>query len=181
VPDPARVCPGATRTTARSLRSRLVRCTKWGKYGGAAAVLLLVALWIGSGWLDLSWRNSSRSLELSASPVGEVSLLRESAPWPTRAEGVTSRQDRDFSFAGFAFHRTDWTSTSRAGFVWWIEVPLLPLIAAGAVLCGYACCREALARRRARWSANPCSNCNYDRAGIAADAKCPECGTKGAA
>jgi hypothetical protein len=33
---------------------------------------------------------------------------------------------------------------------------------------------DLLARRRARL--NLCPRCNYDRAGIAGDAKCPECG-----
>jgi hypothetical protein len=34
---------------------------------------------------------------------------------------------------------------------------------------------DTLARRRARL--NLCPKCNYDRAGLAADAKCPECGS----
>jgi rubrerythrin len=33
---------------------------------------------------------------------------------------------------------------------------------------------DTFARRRARL--NLCPKCNYDRAGIAGDAKCPECG-----
>ncbi|HVU64865.1 MAG TPA: hypothetical protein VHC70_12870, partial [Phycisphaerales bacterium] len=35
---------------------------------------------------------------------------------------------------------------------------------------------DTLARRRARRGVNLCPKCGYDRAGIAGDAKCPECG-----
>jgi len=56
----------------------------------------------------------------------------------------------------------------------WLTVPLW-MPALGTLLGSAAAWRlDALARRRARL--NLCPKCNYDRAGIAGDAKCPECG-----
>jgi hypothetical protein len=59
---------------------------------------------------------------------------------------------------------------------WGVVVPLwVPLtISFGATLAAWRL--DALARRRA--GLNLCPKCNYDRAGIAKDAVCPECGAK---
>jgi hypothetical protein len=53
----------------------------------------------------------------------------------------------------------------------------LPLWVPTAVMAGLTALGwrfDCLVRRRARL--NLCPKCNYDRAGIAGDAKCPECG-----
>ncbi|HVU64173.1 MAG TPA: hypothetical protein VHC70_09365 [Phycisphaerales bacterium] len=53
-------------------------------------------------------------------------------------------------------------------------MPLWLLAAAALGVAIAASAPELLARRRARL--NLCPSCHYDRAGLAAGAKCPECG-----
>jgi hypothetical protein len=63
---------------------------------------------------------------------------------------------------------TDWDDA------YYLNVPLWVLVAASALAVGVAWRFDILARRRARL--NLCPKCNYDRAGLAVGAKCPECG-----
>jgi hypothetical protein len=55
-----------------------------------------------------------------------------------------------------------------------VTVPLWLPLAASIAFAVWLWRLDVLARRHARL--NLCPKCNYDRAGIAADAKCPECG-----
>ena len=60
----------------------------------------------------------------------------------------------------------------------WNRIPYYPLWPAPALLFGGAAIAwmaEAVARRRSR--VGNCGKCKYDRTGLAATARCPECGT----
>jgi hypothetical protein len=56
-----------------------------------------------------------------------------------------------------------------------LQLPLWPLVILAGFVATLAWLVDALARRRER--AGRCPNCNYDRAGLAAGAVCPECGS----
>ena len=56
---------------------------------------------------------------------------------------------------------------------WWI--PLWPVPAVSLLVTAFTWRLDTLARRRARL--NLCPKCDYDRAGLGVDVKCPECGT----
>jgi hypothetical protein len=143
------------------------RIRKTIKWGGAVVTVLLVVVWIGSGWLQLVWYHGLSTTGVSVGTVW-------SETWqPPRGDG----------------RRTDgWTIGSReAPFYmrWWFDrrassiysdwfAPLWPLTLTSALITCAAWRLDTLARRAARL--NLCPKCSYDRAGIAGDAKCPECG-----
>lgn len=56
------------------------------------------------------------------------------------------------------------------------QIPLWPLAAGSFLATAIAWRLDTLAHRRARGGVNLCPKCTYDRTGLAADAKCPECG-----
>jgi hypothetical protein len=60
-------------------------------------------------------------------------------------------------------------------------VPLWIVFLLAAAPTGVMFYRDHSAARRRRRGLNLCPKCNYDRAGIARDAKCPECGSGGGA
>jgi len=69
-----------------------------------------------------------------------------------------------------------WLLVRGTGWEWRVRVPLwMPLVVSLGVT-GAAWRLEVLARRRDR--AGKCAACGYDRAGLKADAVCPECGAE---
>ena len=141
------------------------RIRKTIKYGGAALTVLLVVVWIGSGWWTASW-----------SPFADLTV------WCSKGHVVAYTYD-DRHFAP----ETPFWFTSRATALTiprWIVmqagscrrvyvplwIPVLPTV----ILTALAFCLDTLARRRER--IGYCPKCHYDRAGIASDAVCPECG-----
>jgi hypothetical protein len=72
-----------------------------------------------------------------------------------------------------------WNSApaSAAGYhIYSIRQRFLPLALLMLIPTAAAWYLDTLARRRANEGGNLCPNCRYDRAGLAAGAKCPECG-----
>jgi hypothetical protein len=142
------------------------RIRKTIKWGGAVVTVLLLVAWVGSGWWVCA-RSGSHSILAVAAGDFEVHAWA-GAPAPATERWI-------FGELG---SRPRWSG----GFTWvknGIEAHLplwIPLIACGATTV-VAFRFDALARHRARQ--NLCPNCNYDRAGIAGDAKCPECGYGG--
>jgi hypothetical protein len=153
------------------------RIRKTIKWGGAAVTALLVAAWIGSAWWDLEWGGPSHpnTPQLFGLAIeGEIALGRQVSPHNFLVE------------PGAYVERV----SPRNSFQWWfglerkprwtmVFIPIWSLAASAAILTATAWRLDALARRRARAALNVCSKCGYDRAGIAANAKCPECGTHG--
>jgi hypothetical protein len=143
------------------------RIRKTIKWGGAVVTVLLVVVWIGSGWGRLG------------------------TPVPARYrvdiwDGRLSFTHTDGSSMAVSFKwytqigrwRIIWSPDVQLGSSrWFVAVPLWPLFLCSSALSATLGLQDALARRRARGGVNLCPKCNYDRAGIAADAKCPECGS----
>jgi len=135
------------------------------KWGGAVVTVLLLVVWIGSGWWLIGWRFASGgSLCVLAGKLGVVT--------PAVGQPVLNN-------TSFLFDRHDF------GLGWWFDwvaqpvfqfyaIPLwLPALAS--LLVTAAAWRvDAVHRRRARVGA--CSSCGYDRAGLAPGSVCPECG-----
>jgi hypothetical protein len=151
------------------------RIRKTIKWGGAAVTLLLVVVWIGSGW----WETSELHLPVVTFAIDRGRLYIHSSDfidfprdWPggswPRGEFV-----RSFDL--------DWRPECFGGSArWWgVMIPLWMIFALTSLATLVAWRFETLARRRAR-RLNLCPKCDYDRAGLvggAAGAVCPECGS----
>jgi hypothetical protein len=160
VSDLACVRSGGIRPPSRSLRSRLVRCTKW---GGAAVTVVLVAAWVASWWWQ--W--------MGPFPVRATCGMQIGGYWVRTGWGSTEFAIRQHSDR--RFHLKLWPPMwyhDRVRNELWVPgwMPVIPALACTAL----AWRLDTLARRRARL--NLCPKCHYDRAGLAAVAKCPECG-----
>jgi hypothetical protein len=142
------------------------RIRKTIKWGGAAVTVLLLVVWIGSGWF-YSIRAARIAIgcahgSLVVAPNGDG----RSMPtwwWGWHFYRIPAGFDLWFSYKG----EYDWS------------VPLWVLIAPLGASTALAWRADARAHN-ARARLNLCPKCNYDRAGIAADANCPECGCGGA-
>jgi len=155
-------------------RPRICKTIKW---VGAAVTVLLVAVWIGSGWgyfalkapSGVSSRIHNGELDVlvrySRPPQGS-GLLPGGTGWvPPPTCGRTPFQlCSEFSWNEFFGGR-------------YVLVPLWPAPMLSLLVTLVALRLEVLARGRARL--DRCQNCNYDRAGITSEAKCPECGNQG--
>jgi hypothetical protein len=148
---------------------RIRRTIKW---GGAAATLLLATSWAASAWWYVVFRVGN-GIEIA----GGRGVLQAAWPMPKVAYAL----DSGFR-AGWVFPR---------GNLWWMQIDadlgriLIPFwipLAVAIALTAWAWHLDALACRRERAARlNLCPKCNYDRAGIAKDAVCPECGASGGA
>jgi hypothetical protein len=153
------------------------------KWGGAAVTVLLAVVWIGSFWARVTYVHSSRlSAWVSSGALGAVISKPGPLDFLHHGDGVSPFLDGE---------RAEWSVGRRSAnpvAVWpWRAktsgpdfsdgIYVLPLwIPCAICLCITAVCwrRDLLARRRARL--NLCPNCDYDRAGLASGAPCPECG-----
>jgi hypothetical protein len=149
---------------------RIRKAIKW---GGAAVTVLLVVVWIGSGWYspliaDKRFNPSGGGYTSNAMSVSEGCVM------------VTFAQGGEFKNVIFDF---SWRPAKlryrfvvkRFGHGWCVVVPVWAPTAVCLVACVTAWRLDTLASRRARL--NLCPKCHYDRAGLAAGAKCPECGS----
>jgi hypothetical protein len=141
------------------------RIRKTVKWGGAVVSVLLVVVWVGSGWwqvnVDLA---SGMHLEVFH---GNVRAANLGAPYFAGQQGLhlNPREPVDSRWVLF-FNRS---VGSRA----W-EMTLWFPTAMTLLVTGVAWRLDTLARRRAR--VGLCPKCNYDRTGLPPGAVCPECG-----
>jgi predicted RNA-binding Zn-ribbon protein involved in translation (DUF1610 family) len=144
------------------------------KWGGAAVTVLLVVVWIGSSAL---WRWPRRTPEWMGHGVvvrllpGRVRVqiweyVRLPPPKVWMDEAWTSKNP---ILAHLLFRVEDWVAINRV-----VSIPIGGAAACSLMLTMAAWRLDTLARRRAKL--NLCPTCGYDRAGLARDAKCPECG-----
>jgi hypothetical protein len=143
------------------------RIRKTIKWGGAVVTLLLVVVWIGSGyWRIVYCRGGSCSVRHGCVIVDTLEA-GESPYWPPGWWVDRMDQSMDWWFHG--------TARQWCGGPGFVVVPLWTFVALAALATGAAWRRDAIARRRARL--NLCPTCSYDRAGLAKGAVCPECGS----
>jgi hypothetical protein len=142
---------------------RIRTTTKW---GGAAATLLLVGVWLGSGWVHVRWQSPSWGITVSRGRL----VLGHTSPPP---EGTLAQPMSDVSTGPFRFSWRYVRYVSPRG--WSIFLPLWPAAVASFLPTAWAWRLDTLAHRRAR--AGACPNCHYDRTGLAPSALCPECGS----
>jgi hypothetical protein len=142
------------------------------KWGGAAVTLLLVVVWIGSAWWDLEFAAPRQGFVALRHGRIEVFGMDPRLVWEGNTVGDSGP---GVTLAGPEPDRyTWWGSWKLDSLGWRLVVPLWLLAAAALGVAIAASAPELLARRRARL--NLCPSCHYDRAGLAAGAKCPECG-----
>jgi hypothetical protein len=150
------------------------RIRKTIKWGGAAVTVLLVVVWIGSGWCSAGFSLERRMLWVD----GGQAKFGRFPEFAMHGRGPEPSPTQVFANV----HRTSfeplclWVELASPGSfpggsvpLWMPVVLLLPPTAAAWRL-------DILARRRARL--NLCPKCHYDRAGLGAGAVCPECGSK---
>ena len=135
------------------------------KWGGAAVTVLLVAVWIGSGWFNLGWDSKAGSMVYIC--MGRLGIASFSGPDPP---GMTHGWQAYFS----AFELQWWFECDGNDAWWSLQTPLWMPTCAALILTTAAWRLDTLARRRAR--VGFCPKCGYDRTGLAAGAVCPECG-----
>jgi hypothetical protein len=132
------------------------------KWGGAAVTVLLVVVWIGSGWRGAAWFSQSWAIAVDG---GSIMVVYS----PAALKGMTGWHAVPVAgeYRWWFFHHE-----TPLGVVWgmptWIPAGLVLLVTARA---WWIDCRI---RRLA--SVHLCPKCRYDRAGLATGSVCPECG-----
>lgn len=137
----------------------------------------MAAIWLLSIFYFVMWEDGATYWAGVGS--GAISFACYDAPEVARQFPGWMAHPRGLVIEVMPYHRSLWwlrggsqgsPPCSRALFV-----PIwIPLFAAG--LPSGMLWRAEL-RRRSRLSLGRCASCGYDRRGIAANAKCPECGT----
>jgi hypothetical protein len=142
------------------------RIRKTIKWGGAAVTVLLVVVWIGSGWAAPGY--------LAPDLFGK---LYPGRIWVTYGTDWTNHYPTDPWF--LEWHdwspwrwKLEWSGDRIRGMV--AVLPLWIPTLASTCLTAVAWYFDTHARRRTRLGL--CPKCNYDRIGILKDAVCPECG-----
>jgi hypothetical protein len=143
------------------------RIRKTVKWGGTAVTVLLVVVWVGSGWVCAEWiRANGNDVYLEAGKLG-MRVIGD-PKWANAPVGV------QFGFTCFeVVWGVHWSASP--GVPSYLYIPLwLPscLISVPTILMWRL---DTLARRRAKL--NRCAKCDYDRTGLAIGAVCPECGS----
>jgi hypothetical protein len=151
---------------------RIRKAIKW---GGAAVTLLLVVVWIGSYWRGL-WAERLDHTSLSVVFRGGIHwawhehTIRDDMVNRVSGMGLFSAEDLP-QWPSIVWPSVSMTDMGMRAELW---IPLWLPTLAGFVPTALAWRLDTLARRRARL--NLCPKCRYDRAGLAVDARCPECG-----
>ncbi len=140
------------------------------KWTGAAVTVVLMVVWVGSGWIQASFPTSWGPVFILRGGCIRVFLSDPPGGWgDSLSLSVTTGDKFQFGYrrteAG-PNSRTYWTESSLP--VWMVAMPVLLASALAWRL-------DILARRRAKQ--NLCSTCNYDRTGLPIGAACPECGS----
>ncbi len=156
------------------------RIRKTVKWGGAVVTVLLVVVWIGSLWWQVSL-DCGHGVDVGIAG-GRLALAFDQEQWPSYPGKLAlHRRPQQMRKMGWGpEHRVDivLTATQLGIRGEHYAVPIWMLASGG--LLGTVCMIrfDSLARRRARIGL--CPKYRYDRAGLAADAVCPECGASAA-
>jgi hypothetical protein len=148
------------------------RIRKTIKWGGAAVTVLLVVVWIGSGWwpgrVVLCYSYAKWSFGF-----GDIGRWNPDPPMHGVKQELFVYKLPYFQVGlwGFGWRGISWSDWSCA-FPLWIPALLVGSTSAAAWISDRAAKRRELVARL-----NLCPKCNYDRTGLAKDAVCPECGS----
>jgi hypothetical protein len=148
------------------------RIRKTIKWGGVVVTALLVVVWIGSGWWVVGWNDGwERAIRIEAGCVDVWG--RQNYPEGKPGHGVWCYR-HSFQLRWTAGRIDDGFVGSGWGrrFGWRIPLWIAVGVFGGLTYLAWYFDRRAQGRDRMR----RCPKCNYDRAGIAAGAVCPECG-----
>jgi predicted RNA-binding Zn-ribbon protein involved in translation (DUF1610 family) len=147
------------------------RIRKTVKWGGAVVSVLVVVLWVGSGWWTVGYVSPSGDwVEVSVGSLGICHGFHTpgaTAPSP----GWFVHREKPLLLWFFGWY-------SQPHWALWFFVPLWVPAAATLLATAAAWRLDALARRRAK--AGHCPKCGYDLRGLREGAVCPECGAAAA-
>lgn len=136
------------------------------KWSSAALAAILFIAWIASGWYSAG----------AMSSAGYGVSVRNGYVVITRIVGGTRPPIRSTGISGpRPFHMRWLAPTFERANGWYAILPFWALTPVAATAAATAWRLDVLARRRDRLRL--CEKCGYDRAGLAAEAKCPECGS----
>ena len=143
------------------------RIRKTIKWGGASTTLLLVVVWLTSGWGFVSYSpDGSSGIGLSAGRVWVQT---------SRYYGVADGFDYGRSIdGGWHFELWPWRFCGPFPAPFLVYIPLWPLIVLLLIPTGLAWRLDQLATRGADFS--QCQTCHYNLTGLPANSPCPECG-----
>ncbi len=142
------------------------------KWGGAAVTVLLVVVWIASGWWLMSYAFPRTNVIVGRGTIG---VLRPGYGFPAHMRGWQVAQFTSRTFSGLDRWRGSWSEVhigSDLVFLplwWFIPIPLISWLVAWRL--------DALPRSAPH--PPPCPRCGYDRTGLPLLAECPECGSGG--
>ncbi len=140
------------------------RIRKMVKWGGTLVSVVLLVVWVGSGWWYVQ----------TVIPGGTLLQLGAGTAIVSRKAGLP-RQFTGIHWMANRSHRFEWAARSgRLPDERYLVVPLWPPLITSVCAAGVAWRLDFLTRRRAR--IGHCVKCNYNRAGLAGGARCPECG-----
>ena len=135
------------------------------KWGGLVLTVLVVVVWVGSGWCDIRWVSASGACCMAN--CGYVEFAYEPEIFGSMVPVGWDTESHPFHWE-LRFQRVKLITG------WTVAIPLWSVLVLALIPTGSAWRLDTLARRRAR--VGLCAMCNYDRAGLAAGAVCPECG-----
>jgi hypothetical protein len=146
------------------------RIRKTIKWGGAVVALLLVAIWVWSGWRYAYWNGRHIMVGVSCGRV--VADVHDSLT-PPEHRGLHSGDVAPNPAVGSRFWNKPaaWRAPGLVGGV----IPMWCIVPATVLVSTIAWRLDAIARARA--AVPRCPRCGYDRTGLPLLAECPECGS----
>lgn len=142
------------------------RIRKTVKWGGLAVTVLLVGVWVGTGWVSATWL--SREGTGFSFYTGRLGL--GFGVWRDNPTG-----ERHLRLACDAWMMQWSFETDTRGSGWVLAIPLWAPACLALMATAVAWRVDARARRREQ--PHLCSKCGYDRTGLAVGSPCPECGS----
>jgi hypothetical protein len=136
------------------------------KWGGAVVSVVLLVVWVGSRWYDGVWWWGRGEVSVYAGLIWVQYDTRQPPPYGLGSGWKVRAYVPDFRW---------WFGSYTLGSGQTVYVPLWPVCMLAISASVIAWRLDTLARRRAR--AGFCPKCDYNRAGLAPNAVCPECGT----
>jgi hypothetical protein len=146
------------------------RIRKTIKWVAAAMTVLLIAIWVASGSWSFVYTSPGNYTQVAK---GVVLWMWSDPTRPSMSNGAAQHEWTIEPALGpwsWAWHLETGIGSGYIAIPFWS----MALLAAGITAIAWRL--DIRARRRALGGLNLCTNCNYDRTGLATQAACPECG-----